>query len=44
VEFLEAHDVAEVTAEAVPDETEVLGHVVHHGSQAGQAGAHHCTV
>ncbi len=41
--FLEAKDDLEVSAEAVPDELEVLGHVVHHGAQAGQARAHHCT-
>jgi hypothetical protein len=43
VMFLEAEDDLEVSAEAVPDELEVLGHVVHHGAQAGQARAHHCT-
>jgi hypothetical protein len=41
--FLEAEDDLEVSAEAVPNELEVLGHVVHHGAQAGQARAHHCT-
>jgi hypothetical protein len=42
VMFLEAEDDLEVSAEAVPDELEVLRHVVHHGAQAGQARAHHC--
>jgi hypothetical protein len=40
--FLEAEDDLEVSAEAVPDELEVLRHVVHHGAQAGQARTHHC--
>ncbi len=40
--FLEAEDDLEISAEAVPDELEVLRHVVHHGAQAGQASAHHC--
>jgi hypothetical protein len=43
VMFLEAEDDLEVSAEAVPDELEVLRHIVHHGAQAGQASAHHCT-
>jgi hypothetical protein len=43
VMFLEAEDDLEVSAEAVPDELEVLRHVVHHGAQTGQASAHHCT-
>ncbi len=43
VMFLEAEDDLEVSAEAVPDELEVLRHGVHHGAQAGQARAHHYT-
>ena len=32
----------EVSTEAVADEHKVLGHVVHHGAQAGKAGSNHC--
>ena len=43
VVFLECDDGGEVSPEAVTDEHKVLGHIVHHRAQAGQAGSHHCT-
>ena len=39
---LELEDVSKVLSEAVPDEVVVLRDVVHHGTQAGQAGGNHC--
>ena len=32
---------AEILAKTIPDQPEVLGHLVHHGPKAGEAGLHH---